>query len=330
MGRSIGCLALSLLLIIIVVPSVLVRGCDFRTREYGPTEPSAGVVNIKVYDVNTGEVMEMDLEKYIEGVVAGEMPVLFHSEALKAQAIAARTYAVRKMRQFGGPGDDRSLTADISNDPTRDQAWLSEAAMKERWGILGYYRYRSKITAAVQATAGLILTYQGEPITPAYHSTCGGVTENSEDVWTYEVPYLRSVQCGYDNHSPYYRTAVDMSFAAVAEKAGLSSLPAATAATEIEKLLAVKERSSTGRIKQVQVGDKIYRGLEFRILLGLPSSYLTWQITDDSVEFSVRGYGHGVGMCQYGADGMAKAGKTAEDILTHYFTGVEISRMFAE
>lgn len=330
MGRSIGCLTLFILIVVIIVPSVLVRGCDFRPRAYGPSPAPAGTVTIKVYDGATGEVTEMELEKYIEGVVAGEMPALFHAEALKAQAIAARTYAVRKMRRFGGPGDDRNLAADISNDPARDQAWLSEAAMKERWGLLGYYRYRSKITAAVQATAGLILTYRGEPITPAYHSTCGGRTENSEDVWTYEVPYLRSVRCDYDTHSQYYRTTVSLPLAAVAEKIGAGRLPAAPAADDIGKLLVVLERSSTGRIKQVQAGDKIHRGLEFRMLLGLPSSHLTWQVKGDAVEFSVQGYGHGVGMCQYGADGMAKAGKKAEAILTHYFTGAEVAGMFEE
>ncbi|MGI5838817.1 MAG: stage II sporulation protein D [bacterium] len=330
MGKGAGCLVLFLLLVIIIVPSVLVRGCDFRVREYGPSEPPAGAVTINVYDAERDEVLEMELEKYLEGVVAGEMPVLFHTEALKAQAIAARTYAVRKMRRFGGAGDDRNLAADISSDPARDQAWLSEAAMKERWGVLKYYRYRNKIRAAVQATAGLILLYQGEPITPAYHSTCGGVTENSEDVWTYEVPYLRSVRCDYDTHSSYYRRTVSMSHAAFAEKIGAASATAGAAASEITKQLEALERSSTGRLKQVRVGDKIYRGLEFRMQLGLPSSHLTWNTTESGIEFKVQGYGHGVGMCQYGADGMAKAGKKAEEILRHYFTGAEIAGMFEE
>ncbi len=327
MFRGIGVLALFLLVVIIIIPAVLVRGCDFRSPDFRPQPVPVGAVTINVLDVQTGEVIELGLEQYIEGVVAGEMPALFHSEALKAQAIAARTYAIRKMRRFGGAGDDRNLAADISNDPTRDQAWLPDERLKERWGLLNYYRYRSKIAEAVQATAGLILTYQGDPATPAYHSTCGGYTENSEDVWTYEVPYLRSVRCDYCGHSPHYQGTATLPLTTVITKIGL---PAAAKAEAVEQALAVKAKSSTGRVKLIQAGDKLMRGLEFRMLLGLATSNLTWKVTDTQIIFTTQGYGHGVGMCQYGADGMGQAGKTVNDILALYFQGAQVSQMFAE
>jgi len=293
--------------------------------------PSTGepFLRISVYYVPEQKVVSLDLEEYVKGVVASEMPPTFQYEALKAQAIVARTYAVRKMKIFGGTPSRPD--ADVVSDHNIDQAWAPEAEIKKKWGILSAWRYWARISQAVEETRGLILVYDGTPAEAVYHSTCAGGTESAADVWGRDVPYLRSVPCDFCSHSPYYQAqTVKMSLATVMEK--LRSVGVAIPVTRMLDAgsLVPAAISPTGRVKEVAVLGTKMRGIEFRNALGLKSTKVYWEVSGDQVVFTVRGYGHGVGMCQYGADGLARLGKTYLDILSYYYPGTQVVYIFAE
>lgn len=310
--KLLGLALLVLLFATIVLPALLVRGCDWAL---GPRLPLSDPVIIRVYDHQREELIEMPLGNYLAGVVAAEMPASFHFQALKSQAVVARTYTINKMREFGGAGCDRHPEADICTDFNHCQAWVSREEAWSRWPLFQRAGYWQKIVQAVEETEGEILTYQGKPIDAVFHSTCGGCTEDSEDVWTNSIPYLRGVPCGYCTHSPRIAETVSLSREEVAERLGIS--PA-------DLKLEVASRTVNGRIIQIDIGGEVVRGLDFRHCLGLRSSHVTWLQEQGQYIFTTTGYGHGVGLCQYGADGMGQAGMDYKDILLHYYTGVEL------
>ncbi|MDD3653231.1 MAG: stage II sporulation protein D [Desulfotomaculaceae bacterium] len=285
-----------------------------------------GVTVVRVYLHQENNVQQMQLEDYLVGVVAAEMPAEFPLEALKAQAIAARTYVVKRL-SAGGVANPLHPGADICDDHRHGQAWLSRQDLKKRWGTVSYYNYYYKVKKAVNDTAGMVLTYQGELIDPAYHASCSGSTENSEDVWRDKVPYLRSVSCPYDADPEPLQSvsfsfeeidrAMGVSLQAVAVSAGANSLP----------VMKVQEKTETGRPKSIIIGDSHFSAVAVRDLLGLRSTNFTWQVTENGVTFNTIGYGHGVGLCQYGAKGMAEHGYKHQVILGHYYSGVEITKI---
>jgi len=288
------------------------------------------ILRIDVFYETDSKVFSLNLEDYVKGVVASEMPASFHPEALKAQAILARTYAVRKMQIFGGtpslPGK-----ADVTSNPSKDQAWNPEQVIKERWGLVGTWLNWPKIEKAVQETRGLILTYKGLPAEALYHSTCGGMTEAAKDVWGNDVPYLKSVVCPYCQASPYSKpTRVTVSVRDVSNSMASLGVTVPAARVSQSGILAVTSLSPTGRVKEIAVSGKSMRGVEFRSALGLKSTKFTWSVKGDQVVFQVSGYGHGVGLCQYGADGAGKQGKTFAEILSHYYPGTSVAGIFEE
>jgi stage II sporulation protein D len=315
---------LLLFLACVVFPVLVVKGCNF----YNPpevTELPPGAPFVELRRAATGQVERLPLEEYVKGVVAAEMPAAFGIEALKAQAILARTYIVTRMRAFGGPGDPEHSTADISDDPARGQAWLDEAALKSRWGVLQYSTYWRKIEQAVDGTRGLIAVYNGDPIQAAYHSTCGGNTEAAANVWQADVPYLQSVVCQWDSHSPRLNQQVTLTWAQVESKLGSQAGGLAVAASSGKGgIIKVVSKTAAGRVASVKVGDLTTTGVSLRYSLGLPSAAFTVTETAKGVTFNTRGYGHGVGMCQYGADGMATAGHKYDQIIAHYLPGVTL------
>lgn len=274
---------------------------------------------IMVYNHNTGELMEMDLEEYLIGVVAQEMPASFECEALKAQALAARTYAYKRLIQPDPRVKELHPQADITTNPNISQAWISKAEMREKWGRWNSISYRKKIVEAVESTQGEILVYQNKLIDPVYHSSCGGgQTENSEEVWKYPFPYLVSVQCP-EHQEGYYQDSKTISLESVDVALG-TNLAQGSSTNSLQVL----ERSKAGRIKSISVDGKTFPGTELRTKLGLRSTWFTWEINKDQITFTTRGYGHGVGMCQYGANHLAQEGQTYKQILKHYYKGVEI------
>ena len=282
---------------------------------------------IRVFLAEENKIVTMPLEDYLVGVVAAEMPAGFHSEALKAQAIAARTYALKRINHFGKGVNDSHTKAHICTSPKHCQGWLDDGEMKKKWGRWGYWKYQGKILSAVQDTSGQVITYQRELIDPVYHSTCGGKTENAEDIWTYPLPYLKSVSCKWDRESTKYQAKTLISFQELRDKLG-ADLEVYPVSGLSGQQLQVSEKTAGGRIKSLKVGGTVLSGTEFRRRLSLNSTNFTWAFRDEGVEFSTTGYGHGVGLCQYGANGMAKEGKPAQEIIKYYYQGVRIEKIY--
>ncbi|NLC38740.1 MAG: stage II sporulation protein D [Clostridia bacterium] len=310
-------------IMMVLIPALVVS--FFRTKEPGKkAEITPAGIQLRVLMVDTGQVETMPLEDYLVGVVAGEMPALFEKEALKAQAVAARTYALKRRELSQGQGNGPHPQADICTDPSHCQAWLSAKEMKERWGFLRYLTYHRKIKEAVGETEGVVITYQGKLIDPVYHSTSNGKTENSGEIWKFDIPYLKSVESIWDLESPKYEASVSYPLKEVEQRLGVN-LQMKNSGTALP--LQILEKTTGGRIRRIKAGEKEFTGEEFRRLLGLPSADCSWRLEGDLVVFSTKGYGHGVGLSQYGANGMAKEGKNFQEILTYYYTGVQLYRV---
>ena len=251
---------------------------------------------IRLYRHVTTETITIPLEEYIVSVVAAEMPAAFPVEALKAQAVAARTYTVRRL-QPGSASNHVYPGADICDDPRYSQAWISKQQMKERWGQAGYHQYYNKIKRAVDSTKGQVLTYNNELINAVYHASCGGgATENSGEVWQFDKPYLKSVSCPFCA-DPRRVQSVSYTLDEVSTRlqTDLKAIPAAAGSSQIIK---VKEQTGTGRPKVLLVGDRSMPATVFREKLSLRSTRFTYQLEDDKITFTTTGHGHGVGMCQ--------------------------------
>lgn len=266
-----------------------------------------------------GRVYRFNLEEYLVGVVAAEMPARFELEALKAQAIAARTLAVRRMKRFGGQGCQHFRNTDFCDDPSEHQAWLGEVSLRKRWPGWSYYGYYNKIKRAVRETQGIIMTYQDRPIDAVFHSTCGGETASAKDVWNNEIPYLKRTKCDFDKHSPRYRNSFFFTWRQL--ERGFK-VPGG-----LFKTIRAESLTSQGRVLALKLGNKLIKGNEFRSKLGLTSTCFTWKTTDSGLFFTVTGYGHGVGLCQYGADGLAKKGWRFHQILKYYYQSVSFSKI---
>lgn len=274
---------------------------------------------VRVYLTKEKRIESVPLETYVRGVVAAEMPIGFELEALKAQAIAARTYMVRRMVQ----GNDNGVPvkgADVT-DTTEHQVYISLPALAEKWSGDEQKSNIGKLNDAIEQTKGIIITYQGEPIDAAFFSTSNGYTENSEDYWQQKIPYLRSVASPWDQAiSPKYKETVKLSLKDFYSKLGLSKKQASKSS------IRVIEKTEGKRISKIAIGDTTLTGREVREKLGLASSQFIWSIKGNTISITTFGYGHGVGMSQYGANGMAESGASAEDILTHYYSSVQVEQ----
>lgn len=273
---------------------------------------------IRVWIAAENKVEVMPLEEYLVGVVAAEMPASFSKEALKAQAIAARTYTVNKAQMARDVVNPSHKTADVCTNSLHCQAWISEDEQNKKWGIINSIIYRRKIKEAIKETQGMIITYKSKLIDPVYHSTCGGHTEDAGEVWQYDAPYLKGVTCDYCKTSPKYRSIVTYTTDKLDALFGTNS----------KKGMQIIERSSGGRVTSVRIGKKTYSGVEARSALNLNSANFSVKSEKDKVIFNVKGYGHGVGLCQYGAGGLANEGKNYEEILKYYYKGIKIIKVY--
>ena len=261
-------------------------------------------VNVRRSD---GRVVSLELEDYVTGVVGAEMPALFNSEALKAQAVIARTYAL-KANSAG-----RALSDSESTQSYKDNGELASI-----WGG-NYSSYYSKIKDAVNSTKGIYLTYNGNYIEAVYHSTSNGRTEDSGNVWGNYYPYLISVDSIYDNSNPSFSISKSFSYSDISSKLGFN----VDSNTEFNIL----GYTSGGRVSSISVDGHEFSGVSFRSMLGLRSADFDIVKNSDGVVITTRGYGHGVGMSQYGANGMGKAGYSYRDILLHYYPGVSLGQL---
>lgn len=282
--------------------------------------PESGTVS--VYLKSEDRVEEMDINQYLKCTVAAEMPADFKTEALKAQAVAARTYLKTRMDAArNGAFAEEHKGADVCDDFAHCQAYLSEEKRRESWGDAADTNWE-KISEAVEGTDALIMTYGGEPISAVFHSTSSGKTERAADVWGEDIEYLQSVSSEGDMYSPKYTSEVSISINEFMH----------TAEGNIEGvdwnngLFGNIERSEAGGIITLDVGGKNISGTELRRIYGLNSTNAELRETEGNVVFSVKGYGHGVGMSQYGADYLAGQGKSYKDILKTYYKGVKIER----
>lgn len=306
------CGAIGLVFLLVILPTLLVRGC--RPRGTGGAD-----YQVALYLVQARRLIRLNLEDYLIGVVAAEMPADFTVEALKAQAVAARTVTVKRLRRFGGRGCRHLAGADICDQPSDGQAWLSETDLRRKWG-LRYWRLRPKVARAVQATRGLVLTYEGSLIDAVYHSTCGGRTESAQSLWGKHIPYLLSVACGFDSFSPRYKARYAFTPTDLARRL---KIPWGSDLRDLR----ITGRTAGGRAAAVSVGGRTFTGAAFRAALNLPSADFSCQYQDGRFIVAVKGYGHGVGLCQYGAEGMARKGANFLQILRHYYTGVRLARL---
>ncbi|WP_243633393.1 stage II sporulation protein D [Paenibacillus xerothermodurans] len=287
-------------------------------RKQAETTPS---LEVALYLTKQKKVVRLELNQYVRGVIAAEMPIEFELEAMKAQAMAARTYIIR-----------RYVQQDFSNVPVAGawvtdtiahQAYVSDDELKQRWGADAYTANSDKLDRAVNETEDFILTYADEPIQANFFSTSNGYTENSEDYWNAYIPYLRSVPSPWDIHlSPRYAETVSISAKELQRRLGTNRMIPVSAGKSSG--LRVLETSQGRRIKKMTVGGKVFSGREIRERLGLNSSHFQWNWKGTDLIITTFGYGHGVGMSQWGANGMAREGKTAEEIVKHYYTGIAI------
>ena len=280
---------------------------------------------IKVYNNKTNEVMVIDFEEYLKGVVASEMPAEFNMEALKAQGITARTYLLYRLKKYPA-GQPEHMDASICTG-IHCQAWTSKDELIKSHAEGWYDNYWGKIEEAVNSTKGQILVYDNKIIEPLYHSTSGGRTENSEDVFSAAVPYLRSVESPYEGESPRLSNSIKISTNDFINK--IESVYGNLDITEsnLDKKITLGEVSEGGKIKTIIIDNTEISGREIRSLFNLNSTNFSFIQSGNEIEILTTGYGHGVGMSQWGADGMAEQGYNYKEILKHYYTGVEIVSM---
>ena len=296
-----------ILVVIILTPLAVISFKKNETNFNLPEKQNEVTVRLKIVDNN--EVINISLEDYIVGVVAAEMPASFEIEALKAQAVAARTYALYKIKNNKEKYD---LVSDIS-----DQSYITNEEMQKKWQE-DYDKYYKKIKKAVTSTEKEILTYNDEVIISYYFAMSNGYTEDSSYVFGTE-PYLNSVISEWDNESiKNFQVVTNISKSEFKEKLGILSTN-----ITINKV----NRTPTERVESIIINNMKYSGTEFRKQLNLRSTAFDIVINDDEVIITTYGYGHGVGMSQYGANGMAKDGYDYINILKHYYNDIEITKI---
>lgn len=263
-----------------------------------------------------GQVTEMDMNQYLWGVVAAEMPASFEEEALKAQAVAARTYALNK-----GPTSNHPDT-DLCTDYNCCQAWIARADAQSNWGDRAV-TYTNKITAAVAETGNQVILYDGQLIDAVFHSSSAAATQDAVEVWGNDVPYLQSVPSPEGSDVPNYESQVTLS-AQEFQEAFLAARPEADLSGEPSTWVGEVQTTEGGSVHAVTIGGVTVTGAQARQIFGLRSASFTLTYDGSQFVFDVTGFGHGVGMSQYGADAMAVAGSTYTEILQHYYTGVTV------
>ncbi len=287
-----------------------------------PEKPAAGAdEDLGFIALSAGEPVETTLAEWLPGAVAGEMPASFEPEALKAQAVAARTYILSRI----DGGAAAHPEAAVCDDPGCCKAHLTDAQLRENWGE-SYDANMDKILSAVRGTDGLYLSYEGEAIEAVFHSSSAGMTEDAGELWSAR-PYLVSVSSPETAEDvPDYVTAVTVSPADFAAKIS-GAHPEAQLDGEPAFWLGGLTRGASGRVESADIGGAAVSGAELRELFALRSTAFTLDYTDEGFLFTVTGYGHGVGMSQYGANVMARDGVGFEEILSHYYPNTQLTAL---
>lgn len=275
---------------------------------------------IQLLHASTGEVEELTLDTYLYGVVSSEMPASFEKEALKAQAVVARTYTIYKIQN----NSQKHEGADICDNSACCQAWISKEDRLAKWEESTREEYWNKIVTAVEETKGKIITYEGKPINAFFHANSGGKTETTLNVWGGSgYPYLQTVATAGEEGYTQYQSEVICTKQEFTDKIKEKHSDFTIDFSQAN-CIQVLEYTDGDRVKSIQIGNLSFSGVEIRTIFGLRSANFTITIEGDNIKFSVLGYGHGVGMSQTGADSMAKAGSDYVEIIKHFYTGVEV------
>ena len=299
-----------LLMVVVVLTIILLIEIKTPKKEIQNNKNNNNQEEIKVKNIATGAIETKDLENYVIGVVAAEMPASFSIEALKAQAIASRSYAYYKMKQNNGNYD---IIADVSN-----QAYINDDEMHEKWQE-DYDIYYKKIKEAVDGTKNEVMTYDGQVIEAFYFAMSNGYTEDVVSVFGESLPYLKSVESKWDNNSlSNYEVNTQLSTEEFLKKLNLNN-----------NIIVINNQiyDETGRTKEITINSTTFKGTEFRKLLNLRSTDFKIEVDNNIVNITTKGYGHGVGMSQYGANGMAKDGFDCYTILKYYYKDIEFQKL---
>ncbi len=302
---------LLLTFIIILIPFTIVNFFKVDQKEEIKLNYESNTI-IRVKRMASGEIVGVPFEQYIVGVLAGEMPIYFNLEALKAQAVAARSYALKRMEY--NKDNDFDVVDSILN-----QVYLDDGYLKDAWGD-DYVDNINKLREAVNATSMEYLDYNGDVIDALFFSTSNGYTETSSLVFNIDLPYLQSVSSSWDEKtSSAFKSTTSMSLRDFYSKLNI----------DYSDYFDVKilEKSSTNRIIKLSINGKEFLGRDLYNILGLKSTDFSLKKDGDKVIINTIGYGHGVGMSQYGAEGMAEEGYSYIDILKHYYVGTNIKKI---
>lgn len=265
---------------------------------------------IKVYRSTSKVIEEVLLENYVMGVVAGEMPASFNEEALKAQAVAARSYIMYKLLH------NKNKKYDVI-DTVLNQVYIDDNELKKKWGK-NYTKYKNKVKKAVQDTAYQYITYNGEVIDALFFSTSGGYTENSEDIFSSKIDYLKSVKSDWDKISPVFKEQNEYEINDFCKMLQI--------ACKNKPIIKVLSKTSGGKVNIISINNKKFTGKNLVKIFNLRSTNFTISV-GSKVIITTHGYGHGVGMSQYGAEGMARVGYKYDEIIKYYYTGVKIQKI---
>lgn len=272
---------------------------------------------LTVFRSSTKETKKIDFFEYVCGSVAAEMPLSYHEEALKAQAVACYTNALRLKSQ-----NNNGNNSDITDDSSVHQGYINKTERKNKWGD-DFDKYENKLENAVKSVENEAIYYNEKLCVAAFFAICGGTTESAENVWGEKVPYLTSVKSNGDTLSPQYSTSVSFDkkeFLQLAKSLGANT----ENVNSLKDFVKITKTTKAGTVTAATIGNKKVSGDDLRKTFSLRSAVFTVKCDKKTVVFEVRGYGHGVGMSQYGADFMARQGSTYDEILKHYYTGVTI------
>lgn len=300
---------------------------NFKPNDIVFNNSNGGGYDINVYITKEKTIKQLSMEEYTRGVVAGEMPAEFNLEALKAQAIAARTFAAAHMVSYGGKPYYGAKGADVT-DTVECQVYIDKRNILNSWPKKSAGEYWNKITEAVQDTQGEVLNYKGKLVMePLYFSVSSGKTEDSKDVIGDNEPYLKSVLSSGEEMAQKYKSVVKISYVNFINKINQTYSNSNLNYFNIRSSVEILSRTKGGGVKAIKIGRNTITGTKFRSIMGLNSTNFSVKYNITCLEIDCTGYGHDVGMSQWGANVMAKNGKTYIDILNHYYTGISIEKL---
>ncbi|MBE6044091.1 stage II sporulation protein D [Clostridium thermopalmarium] len=328
-------------ILFIILLSIIVVGVDTKSYKEVPNNNTSQIVdnikiksmynkedlNIDVYITKENKIDRMSIEDYVLGVVAAEMPAEFEIEALKAQAVAARTYGLAHKENFGAQKSPKACGADV-NDTVEFQVFMNKEERMELWPKDKREEYWDKLNKAVKETENEVLSYDGKLVmAPYYFSTSSGRTEDAKDVFNRSIPYLKSVESPGEERSRKYVSEVKYTYGQLADILNRYNYNFNMKSSTLKNQIAILERTQGGSVSKMKIGNQYISGQNFRNILNLNSANFDIKFNSNDVVIVCKGYGHGVGMSQWGADAMAKEGYNYKEILSHYYQGTDVIKL---